>query len=275
MSVPSWIEGLRRKEVVDLVHDDPRTFGDALLGIDRNRVFNEVIGGGQADFDAPFDALTGADRALLYAYFNQKGHIEELTAAFKMLFKRDTSIKDPVVIDLGAGPCTAGLALAGVLGPDAPFTYIGIDRATSMRALGETLAVAAGMHMECVTRQWHDSVESVVWTKPLGWRPVLVIVSYLLASPTVNAVDLVRDVDRLLARIGRGPTTALYTNSPSPHPNRSFPAFQNALTKAGFDLVADDQGSIRISRFGGSKTRTLRYALFHRQAQGVLRLRGG
>lgn len=273
MSVPAWIEALRRREVVDHVHRDPRTSGNVLLGVDGNRIFDEVIGGGQADFDASYEALTGADRALLYAYFNQKGHIEELTAAFKMLFTTDTTISDPVVLDLGAGPCTAGLALAGVLGPKAPFTYIGIDRAASMRTLGETLAVGAGRNMEHVTRQWHDRVESVVWTKPPGWRPVLIIVSYLLASPTVDAVELVRAADGLVARIGRGPTTVLYTNSPSPHPNRSFPAFRDALMKAGFDLVADDQGAIQVSRFGGSKTRKLRYALFHRQAQRVLRLR--
>ncbi|GEN13557.1 hypothetical protein SAMN05443572_1011512 [Myxococcus fulvus] len=273
MELPPWLEALRQQHVINRVRSDPRTTANSLLGVSPNRIFDEVINGGQADFDVPFEELTGADRALLYAYFNQKGHIEELSAAFRMLFTLTTSIENPVVIDLGAGPCTAGLALAGALGPTTPFTYIGIDRATSMRVLGEALAVASGANMKHVTRYWHNSIQSVPWTKPPSWRPTLVILSYLLASPSVDAATLVRDVDNLTARIGRGPTTIFYTNSLRPDANRSFPVLRAALAGAGFSLIADDQGAIEVSRRGQMQNRSFRYALFHRQARTILKLR--
>ena len=65
----------------------------------------EAIGGGQADFDAPCGDLTPDDLALLYAYLNQKGHLEELVAAFGQLLTRSKP-PNPIVVDIGCGPFT-------------------------------------------------------------------------------------------------------------------------------------------------------------------------
>ena len=218
--------------------------------------------------------LSSEDRVLLYAYFNQLGHLEELTAAFRMLFARGSPDGEPIVVDLGCGPFTGGLAVAGVLGPECRFSYIGMDRSHAMRRFGEHLAVAA----EClddvprISRHWTADLPSVCWTPAPAWPPVIVVVSYLLASPALNAAELIGELEELLRKLGRGPVTVLYTNSVRPNANLSFPVFRQTLQGAGFKLYADDTGSIDIERLQGQRERRLRYALFHRQPQNVLSL---
>ena len=95
---------------------DPRSVGGTRLGVNSDIAFQEVIGGGQADFDQRWHNSKGHDldpddRVLLYAFFNQLGHLEELIAACDQLFK-DSAIKAPIVVDLGCGPFTGGFAVA-------------------------------------------------------------------------------------------------------------------------------------------------------------------
>ena len=236
----------------------------------------QAIDWGQATFDEPWGGLSPEDRVLLYAYFNQLGHLEELTAAFRMLFAAGPPDEDPIVVDLGCGPFTGGLAAAGVLGPECRFDYIGMDRSYAMRRFGEHLAVAA-TRLDAVPqadRHWATDLASVPWRSAPGWRPVIVVVSYLLASPTLNAAELIGELEDLFRKLGRGRATVLYTNSARPDANRSFPVFRQALQDAGFELYADDIGHIDIERLQGQRERQLRYALFHRRLQDVLSLGG-
>lgn len=272
MSIPNWLRSLRRTEIIDVVCNNPSTKGDYFFGIHKDEVFNQVIGGGQGDFDIPYGHLSGSDRSLLYAYFNQLGHLEELIEAFGQLFKNGPPADPLIVVDLGCGPFTGGLALASVLGDGARFSYIGLDRSSTMRELGERLAAVAEQvgALNCSERHWVEDFASVQWHGAPGWRPILVIASYLLASPTLDAESLVADFMELCTRLGRGPITVLYTNSPSMDANRNFEAFRAALEKAGFSIIADDLGSITVERLAGLKERRLRYALFQRHAQKVL-----
>lgn len=272
--LPEWLERVRREEIVRVF--DARGYRGS-YAFDTIRL--EIVGGGQANFDEPWDpgdgrALVSPDeRALLYAYCNQKGHLEELLEAFGMLFGESSfADSDPVVIDLGCGPFTGGLALASVLGPTARFSYVGVDTASSMRRLAESLARAAVAQgaMHDGERQWCSDLSEVVWVGPARWRPVLVIVSYLLASSTVDPVILANSVVKLLERIGRGRVTVLYTNSTTEVANRSLPQFQRGLEAHGFVRAADDVGSLDVGRFDGRRSRTVRYVLFHRQAQREL-----
>ncbi len=164
---------------------DPRSapHPETFLGLGRDGAWR-AVGGGQADFDQPWGDLSPDDRVLLYAYFLQKGHLEELTAAFQMMFDQSNFDEKPVVVDLGCGPFTGGLALSGVLGRGRAFDYIGIDRSEAMRRLGEHLASNAEIPNEAstVSRLWSPNLKCVPWCESPGWRPVLVILSYLLAS---------------------------------------------------------------------------------------------
>lgn len=267
VDLPQWVNQLREIEIVKRVQEDPRSVGDTVLGVPPSVAIDQVIEWGQADFDLPWNGLSKEDRVLLYAYFNQKGHLEELFAAFRMLFK-DGCPNAPIVVDLGCGPFTGGLAFASALG--CRFDYIGVDRSKAMRDLGERLAATAEQRfdeMPQVTRQWSTRVDSITWKPAPGWRPVIVIVSYLLASPTLDAEALVADLCTLLKKLGNGGVTVLYTNATHLDANRQYPAFQRALVGAGFKLHEDDIGKIKITRRGGEKDRDLQYALFHRQEQ--------
>lgn len=271
--LPYWFDELRRDEVTNRLRNDPRTTGDNLLGLRRDQAFFEAVGGGQADFDAPWGNYSAEDRTLLYAYHNQKGHVEELVQAFTLLFGRG-AMQNPVVIDLGCGPFTGGLALTSVLGNRAQFTYIGLDRSSAMMRLGERLALKAE-ELGALTageRIWISDLDTLKWPHPLGWRPLLIIVSYLLASPTLDATGVVAQLETVVAQISRGPVTVLYTNSPRPDANRSFPVFRHALESAGFVAIIDDTGSIHLDRWGGPRERHVRYALFQRQPQTTLNL---
>ena len=274
VELPQWLQDLRRSEIIERVRDDPRSTGDTLLGVNFEIARHEVIGGGQADFDQPWNDLSATDRVLLYAYINQPGHLEELAEAFRMLFADGCRPENPIVVDLGCGPFTGGLAIATALGHEHRLDYIGADRSRAMRELGERLASATAKFDQTprMERHWSHDISSITWGSAPGWRPVLVIVSYLLASPTLDAGKLIRELEGLLAKLGRGPVTVLYTNSPRAEANLGYPRFRTALLDAGFELTVEDIGEIEVERWAGSRVRSLRYALFHRRDQGALRL---
>lgn len=267
VKLPGWLDELRRVEVTDRIRDDPRSRDRSLLGMDRDRAF-EAIGGGQADFDAPLGDLSPDDLALLYAYLNQKGHLEELVAAFGQLLA-GRKATNPIVVDVGCGPFTGGLALAATLGDDPSFDYIGIDRADSMRRLAERLA-NSDLRPGQVTTHWAPDIGSVRWPDRRGWREVTVIVSYLFASPTLDVEAMFADLSRLLHQLGNGAVTLLYTNSAREQANRRYPGFRRRLVEAGFRLITEGQGQIVIERWNGSQERKLLYALFRRPRQLIL-----
>ena len=271
VELPECLQELWAAEVHSRVRNDPRSRGGSFLGL-RLAEAHAAIGWGQAPFDEPYGDLSPEDRVLLYAHFNQKGHLEELTEAFRQIFA-NTVPKGLIVVDLGCGPGTGALALAGVL-PAPDFDYIGVDSAQAMRRLGERLAESAPP-LNKVRRRWVGDLKAVEWERAPGWRPVLVIVSYLLASRTLKPEQVVADLNRLLAKLGNGHVTMLYTNSTKCGPNRNFPAFRAALEQAGFDMPADGTREILIERQEGDRPRRFRYAVFHRSAQVQLRLGGG
>ena len=271
--LPQWLQTLRLTEINDRVGNDPRSVGGKVLGVDRDAAMNEAAGWGQANFDENWGELSPDDRVLLYAYFFQRGHLEELVQAFRILFV-DTCPNDPIVVDLGCGPFTGGLAIACALNADARFDYVGVDTSQAMRRLGEKLASAATRldAMPDCHRHWATSLGSLSWKAPPNWRDVIVVVSYLFASPSLDVATLVTELKVLLGKLGGGRVTVLYTNSTRQEANLSFPLFCNSLQTLGFQLYADDTGSIEINRRSTVRTRKLRYALFHRERQYTLRL---
>ena len=244
------------------------------MGLNRAEAF-EAIGRGQADFDAPSGDLSPDDLALLYAHLNQKGHLEELVAAFGQLLSgsKSSNPSNPIVVDIGCGPFTGGLALAATLGDDPCFDYIGIDRADSMRRLAKRLAYS-DLVPGRVTTHWASDIDSVNWQRPRSFREVIVIVSYLFASPTLDAEAMFGDLDRLLDQLGRGAVTLLYTNSTREETNRQYPGFRQKLEEADFRVHAEDQGETVVERWNGPQRRMLFYALLYRPQRQRLLLGG-
>lgn len=266
VELPPWLEDLRRTEVVRRVLDDRRSVDDTMLGVPRNEVQN-AIDGGQADFDAPYGDLSPHDRVLLYAYWNQRGHLEGLMAVFCHLFQTGRP-DSPIIVDIGCGPFTGGLAIAATLGPESDFDYLGVDRSETMRRFGDEFAVAARTSGDApqFSAVWAADLTSIPWSDPPRWRPVIVIVSYLFASPTLDVDALVNQLVALWSRLGRGEVTVLYTNSIWAGPNLPLARFHERLTAEGFRRWSDHKETIKAERSTGPKTIDFRCALWHRKS---------
>ena len=128
--------------------------------------------------------------------------------------------KQPVVLDLGCGPFTGGLALAGAIGQGADFDYVGVDRSSAMREFGEILA--AGASLDGVRRTWSSDLSSVHWPSPPG------------SGKTVLAVQRA-------GMVAKGLETALY------EPTLLIGTYIRSLT-ASLPAGASDVGAFRLSK---------------------------
>jgi hypothetical protein len=260
-------------QIVSPILEDTRTKQQpgSILGHIKGDILDEAIGWGQADFSEPWRDLDPSERALLYAFFNQPGHIDELLIAFHQLFHSHVYRLPPVLIDVGCGPFTAGLAYSAALPAIRGYNYIGIDRAKSMTELGESLALAAGHNVSC-QRIWAHNIRDVAWPYGVSYREVIVIASYLLASATVDIEDVVDGLTALLNKISLGASCILYTNSAKTYPNRRMPDFEKALFKKGFKKIVSEIGKFNRSSSAAGQERELRYALYVRQELDFLPL---
>jgi hypothetical protein len=266
VNLQAWYSALRRQHIVEPVLGDRRNRPpqphDGLWGHPVEWIKWQAIGGGQADFDQGVKHLKPDDLALLYAYLNQKGHVEELVLAFQQLLGKDLTIDGRVVIDVGCGPFTAGLALANVMGKCSSFDYYGADRATSMRAFGQVLANATrdagALHDQTRVSFLPDVKDIPILT--LRSTPTLVVLSYLLASTTLDVEATTADILAVCDRISMGPVDVLYTNSVREEAGRNFPVLKARLEAAGFKEIAG--GRVDLPEI--SSYRRIHYALFHR-----------
>lgn len=263
----NWLDQLLSREIFERIRNDRRTLDniDTLLGWPKRDIFSEVIDGGQADFDAPVGHLSGDDRALLYADFNQKRHLDELAHAFRLLIDTASLSAGTTLVDIGCGPFTAGLSFAKIVGAEVPFRYFGVDRSSSMRRLGERLAQGArcanALHER--TSVWFGGDISQASFGPLRGEPTIVVASYLLASPTIDPEVLAQQIAVALDKIGTGLSAVLYTNSSTPYASRNFSKFKNSLLDLGFEMVENS-----TERFTDTEKqpKNLHYALFMKPA---------
>ena len=101
--LPSWLDDLRKAEIVQRVLEDPRSSSpDLILGYAVDEA-QRAAGWGQAEYDESWVNLTSQDRVLLYSFFFQIRHLRELTVAFRHLFKDGSPDNEFVVIDLVVG----------------------------------------------------------------------------------------------------------------------------------------------------------------------------
>lgn len=264
VTVSPWYEQVRRALIVDPLNRDQReTHQNGMrLGKPSSWIFQHAIGGGQADFDQPIGDLSARHRVLLYALFNQKGHVPELIHAFERLVDRPQRMNGATMLDIGCGPFTAGLALGNVVGNEVPFHYFGVDTSTEMCRFGAELAEAAraagGIHPQTHVA-FCSSTDQINFGPPrLGWT--LVVLSYLLASASLNIELIVRQIIDACAQIGRGPVAVLYTNSALPERRAAFPEFHDRLLAAGFRCEVVETELLT----DGEKPRNIHYALFTR-----------
>lgn len=259
-----WYDVVRRARIVDPLNADPRETRQNRMRLGRSSgwIFDHAIGGGQANFDEPIEDLSARDRVMLYALFNQKGHVPELIHAFSKLANDPRHLNGATMLDIGCGPFTAGLALANVAGDEVPFRYYGVDTSNQMCAFGAELADAVraegGLNPQTSVAFSH-SADAIDFGAPrLGWT--VVVLSYLLASKSLNVEVIVRQIIDACGRIGPGPVAILYTNSAVDDRRAAFPELEARLCAAGFKCEVVDTELLT----DGDKPRHIHYALFTR-----------
>lgn len=265
----AWLTALYRSEIEDRILNDHRTTPTTFLGWSRKSIFEDVIVGGQADFDQPVGHLSASDRALLYAKYNQTRHIDELCYAFNQLFG-GAGYGDPIVFDLGCGPFTAGLSLANTLGKDISFNYYGVDCYKSMQTLGMQMATAARSCNELhpMTRyQFVNDLDEISFDTISG-KLTIFIASYLLASPSIDPILLAQKIRRTHESASLGPAAVLYTNSARPEARQKFPLFKQTLEAAGYIAVTD---TTELFTATSKKPTNVHYALFFKPADSNIK----
>lgn len=271
-----WMEAVRRAHIVQPIQRDPRTRPPGtLFGWSMDDAYRIGIENGQADFDAAVCNLYPRDRALLYAYLNQKRHLDELTHALGAMTNGDLlSLRQATVFDVGCGPFTGGLAVGLILDGLYPFHYIGIDRARSMLDLGQVLAEAAkatgGLEHD-TSVQFLDSLSNYQRTGPPRGTWTIVLVCYLLASPTLDVVAMANSIASACDRNGPGPVSVLCLNSAAAIANSRFPDFAARITALGFEPRVIDNERFTDTR---STPKDIHYALFHRPENILVDVRG-
>lgn len=258
------LKEIRRAVIVGPIQKDGRntTQPNTLLGHDKDWIFRTAIGGGQANFDEDIENLKPRDRAMLYAWFNQPGHLLELQHAFGQLLKNPADLHDATVIDVGCGPFTAGLALAAVLGSSITFRYFGVDTSQAMRELGGDLAKQAqsvgALNAKTLVRL-EASLEDFKGEEPrAGWT--FVVLSYLLASRTLNVETVVDQILAVCDQLRFGPVALLYTNSAREGARDKYPKLEEQLIGAGFESEGARVDQLEV----GGRIRPVHYALFVR-----------
>jgi SAM-dependent methyltransferase len=267
-----WLEDVRRAHIIDPINNDPREtwVNRTRLGYPTDWIFHTVIGGGQANFDEPIAGLSPRDRVMLYALFNQKAHVDELIQAFERLLPDPALLHGATVVDIGCGPFTAGLALANVAGNGVAFRYFGIDLSSAMCEFGQelaTAAAAAGGLEPRTTIRFSPGTDGIDFG-PRRSEWTVIVLSYLLASASLNVQALCDQIVRACDRIGMGPVAVLYTNAVRETARAKFPQLESSLAAAGFEKKIEALDHLT----DGDKPRDIHYALFVRPPVGAILL---
>ncbi|WP_406826412.1 hypothetical protein [Pedobacter sp. KACC 23697] len=170
-------------------------------GYDNRTILGEVLRRGRTDFRKSYGEITTDDKVLLYCFFNMKKHFYTSYAVFELIlpslktFFNNTDYK-PIMIDLGCGPMTSGLALADLIktttGNALSFTYIGVDIAPAMLRRAKTFEVSDIFSESTFYyhENWNDIDFGVLYAVAGKNNPVLINASYLFASDSLLPADL-------------------------------------------------------------------------------------
>lgn len=266
-----WLEHLRTQAIVRPIQTDYRTRPNKPLGREVPWLFKYAIGGGQANFDQQIEDLTPVNRVMLYAYLNQKAHVDELIHAFNKLLPEVDQFKNATIIDIGCGPFTAGLSLANVVSDRVPYQYFGIDHSSTMCEFGEHLAIKvrdAGEFHENTHFSFHQNIDLINFGKKKSAEIIIFVLSYLLASDTIDVQALVDQISFARKKIGLGPAFVLYTNTGRIEARKLYPDFMECLKTAGFREIVENTETFTDS----DKDRSIHYALFLSPAIATLPL---
>jgi hypothetical protein len=213
----------------------------ALFGIDFDVVVKEVIQLGLADFGEPYRSgsavITPEQRVQCYCFANMKGHFwadyahfRSWESSFEPHFSGENRL---VIIDVGCGPATAGLAFSELF-PGQAFAYYGIDRVAQMRGAARQMmrqGQVQGVVDDETTTVCRSSWEQLPSDLAVG-AVVLLNFSFFFGSPwlTPEEIQSLAKFYHHLASTDRVNSVLIsYTNSPHDLANKKYATLLRAL----------------------------------------------
>jgi SAM-dependent methyltransferase len=246
-SVLQWSSGMQQlymDQVIGLLWKDPRTDAgrNLWLGYPFDMIREQVICKGLADFSVGYSQskygdLTADDKVLLYCFVNMRLHFFEALASFhahkvrlKALFDSEQSA---LMVDLGCGPGTSGLALAECF-KQPNIIYCGLDISRAMLRKSESMLNAAqcgkllGAKSKLImTSSWASLARSPrVLKKP---KNVLFNGTYLFASDSLDVNDVCNAVMAFRRSANVNELLFLYSNTTTDISGQKFEAFKKQL----------------------------------------------
>jgi len=272
------MEALHSAGVADLVQRDPRTDWDddrrVSLGYPFETIRTDVVKHGLADFNegyrSEFGELSADDKVLLYCYVYLKLHFFETLATFRH-YKQSIDVmfnsqRAGLMIDMGCGPGTAGLALADCLSVP-KLSYYGLDRAKPMLRKAKSLLTAAVdtglLHKETkigATSSWsilHHNITSM--KTPCN---VHVNATYLFASASLVVEDVCSVVNHLIDNPNVKEVVFTFLNSAAAQKSAKFRQFAK-ISHGKFS--ADEPQNVTIEYHKKRNGQSIAQATFVRQ----------
>lgn len=240
------IEDLYRAEVTRKVHRDKRTDWEEgkniSLGFPFNVICDDVLEKGRANFTTPheddeYGTLTAADKVLLYCHVFMKRHFFEALATFRAykssLKELFDSGRQTVMIDLGCGPGTAGLALCDCF--ECPrVKYVGMDISPAMLSKAKSILIAA--QDESLLHEKSRIATTASWTTvakvPSTFdEPINLVVNatYLFSSNSLEVDDACKAVMAFKDSAHVQQFRFVYSNTTTEIAGEKFRAFKKAL----------------------------------------------
>lgn len=209
-----------------------------------------IIGGGQGEFDEPFNGLTPQEKVLVYCFDNMQQHV----VSSLYIFKKHTNLferylfecnKKPVFIDFGCGPLTSGIAFARYFseskrsnGQNLNFHYIGIDRSEAMlQKAGQFILYPCLFHQDttfnfCKKNDNESLLPTLISFLENYVSPNALIIlnfSYFFASPSLEVKGLITSINQLLQQYRSNKICVIFQNPQGDCFNKKWQDFIEGL----------------------------------------------
>lgn len=276
------MQKLYNDQVVGPVIDHKFTDGKRYLwlGYPIDVIARRIILKGRADFgngyDDPNHPLKPAEKTLLYCFCNMRLHFFEALATFRRYRTTIKSMfadgKKTMMIDLGCGPGTAGLAL-GEFMKGSMFSYVGLDIARPMRDKARSLlqagideGILANETGIAISRSWRELLKGVSKIKA---QNVIVNATYLFASESLNVDDVCSLVRALCKRPEIERVVFIYSNTIDARASKKYEEFKTKMD-GGFDDSGLKQDEVEfIKDLNSNYTKKAQYVRERLQFKGV------
>jgi hypothetical protein len=232
-----FIDNYFNKTILQPVKLLPNTALPAtIFGFHKDIIRKDILEYGLTNFDCSYNNDVTPDiKVLLYSYFNLRKHYFSMHHIFRKIRLDQILLKhNLLVVDIGSGPGTAGLAVADYVNrsdQSISISYLGID-------ISETMNRTAFQNLsKCTKNQnWpqitfdnalskstaHSCAESSTF--------ILIVASYLFASKSLDEVLMAAKVNELLEGFMSLPIMFVYQNPDSLDKNFKYSNFKQRMS---------------------------------------------